>query len=195
MAIMYNCEGNGEVHLDVLKAICGNTENKSMVDLCCGFAPQTRRLGFVSRLYVDSVKRDLAEESKWFANEDVFYFLDKNTLHFDVGISLDAVEHFVKERALLLLNKMRMISNKQIIFTPLGDYLIETTRTDNPDSHKSGWLPQEFEDMGYATIVFPNFHKLLNIGAFFAFRCENLEDEFKIISNELNNKTWAKSNN
>ncbi len=60
----YNCEGNGAVHLDVLKAICGDAGSKSMVDLCCGFAPQTRQLGFKDRFYIDIVERDLAEE-KW----------------------------------------------------------------------------------------------------------------------------------
>lgn len=196
MTIMYNCEGNGEVHMDVLKAICGDTSGKSMIDLCCGFAPQTRRLGFENKFYIDVVDRDLAEEKKRFLVIDIFYYIT-NFLHFicDTSFLLDAVEHFPKEKSKIILKWMEDYSKKQIIFTPLGDYIIETVETNNPDSHKSGWLPQEFEEMGYATIVFPNFHKLLNIGAFFAFKCENLEEECKRISNELNNKSWANLNN
>jgi hypothetical protein len=196
MTIIYeDVEGSGEVHLDVLKAISGNTQGKSMVDICCGFAPQTRQLGFEERFFIDIVKRDLAEENINFFVSDVFHYAEGMAdfeVAFDAIFCLDAIEHFEKDKSMHLLSLMDKIANKQIIFTPLGDYLIETTPTNNPDSHKSGWEPKEFEDMGYATIVFKKYHPTLNIGAFFAIKCDNLEDEFIRIGNELKNKSWIK---
>jgi len=191
MTLKYNCEGNGEVHLDVLKAICGDTVGKSMIDICCGFAPQTRQLGFSNELYIDKVVRDLGDkkmkQGDILIKDSRIFEGDK----YDVLFILDAIEHFVKKDGYDVLKQIQKISSKQIVFTPLGDYIIEAVPTDNPDSHKSGWLPQEFEDMGWGTIVFPNFHPTLNIGAFFAFKCDNLEQEFERVKNELNNKSWA----
>lgn len=189
----YNCEGNGEVHLDVLKAICGNTSNKSMIDLCCGFAPQTRQLGFKDRFYIDVFERDLKEENENFLARDIFWLMDSMfPLKMDCCFMLDAIEHFKRDDAYKILRWMNDTFALQIIFTPLGDYLIEKKETNNPDSHKSGWLSKEFEDMGWHTIVFPNFHPTLNIGAFFAFKCNNSESEFERIINELNKKEWTK---
>jgi hypothetical protein len=190
LILKYSCEGSGEVHFDVLKAICGDTDGKSMVDLGCGFAAQTRKLGFAERTYVDKVERGLVEEMPYFLNCDLMsdkWFKEDG---YDVSIMLDCIEHFNKESGRYLLHVMQKYSRKQIIFTPYGDYIVETTPTDNPDSHKSGWYPQDLE--GWACVVFHNFHPILNIGAFFAFKCENLEQEFERVKNELNNKTWAK---
>lgn len=187
MRMTFDCSGSPEIHLAVLKAICGDTKGKSMIDLGCGFAPQTRQLGFKFRLYVDIVTRDLKEENENFKNVDIL----NNDLDsfWDVSFSLDNIEHFKKMDGYFLLREMKIFSIKQIIFTPIGDYLIEKYATENPDSHKSGWMPEEFEEMEWATIVFNNFHQTLGIGAFFAFNCENMKSEFLRISNEL---SWIK---
>lgn len=193
MTKVYNCEGNGEVHLDVLKSICGDTSNKFLCDLCCGEAPQTRKLGFRTKHFVDIVKRDLGEDNcNFLQNMAEFHLYNlAGFARYDVITFLDAVEHFKKNIGYLLLDAIDNMAKLKIVFTPLGDYIIETIETDNPDSHKSGWLPKEFEDMGWSTIVFPNFHPTLNIGAFFAIKCDNLESEFERIINELNKKEWA----
>ena len=52
----FELEKSGEgfdFHIRVLKAICGDTNGKSMVDLCCGRAQCTSQLGFSNRRYVD----------------------------------------------------------------------------------------------------------------------------------------------
>ena len=186
MNITINKEGNGELHLQILKALCGETAGKSMMDLCCGFAPQTRLLGFSNKFYIDSVSRELGSENDNFLVIDIFEFIRAiPTTEIDTMFLLDAIEHFEKGKSFNIVRWMEDNSNKQIIFTPLGDYIIETTPTDNPDSHKSGWMPQEFNDMGWATITLPNFHPTLNIGAFFAFKCNNLENEFNRVKNLL----------
>ena len=107
MTISFDCNGNGEVHLDVLKAICGNTEGKSMLDMGCGFAPQTRQLGFTEKVYVDKVERDLAEEMPYFLNCDLMsdkYFREEG---YDVSIMSDCIEHFEKDAGKYLLYIMQ----------------------------------------------------------------------------------------
>ena len=188
MRLTFDCNGSGEIHLDVLKTICGDTKGKSMLDLGCGFAPQTRQLGFTQKKYVDIVKRDLGEETPFFYHEDILQFLmDNITKKWDVCISLDVIEHFTSFYARAILGSMMQISDKQIIFTPLGEYILETTPSKDPDTHKSGWLPEQFEQMGWNTIVFPNFHPTLEIGAFFAYRSNNAF-EYDRIKNELNKR-------
>lgn len=189
-----NVFGSGKLHLDVLKSICGETGGKSIIDLCTCHAAITPRLGFEKRCYVDIQKRklDYPEEQKYFVQYNALdYFAHKGGFY-DVAIALDAIEHFKKQAGLELLRIMQENSHKQIIFTPLGDYCVEVDDP-HPDSHSSGWLPHEFEEMGWATIVFPRYHETLNFGAFYAFNCHNLEQEFERISNELKNRVWIKS--
>lgn len=176
--------GSGELYLKVLKAICGDTENKSMADLLCHRAPYTPLLGFAHRVYVDIQDRGLdhKEEQDKFIKSDIWTFLIEHSgYHFDTAICSDGLEHLPKQKGWDLLLSMKLLSDKSIIFTPLGDYMI--TNDDNPDSHKSGWMPEELTN--YATIVFPDFHPSLNKGAFFAWHCENIQQDFERVKSEL----------
>ena len=183
MRIELQDEGSGELQIKILKAICGDTSGKSMIDICCGEAPNTRKLGFEKKTFVDIFHRDLKEESDNFINEDIFKFSKVYT--YDVAIAMDCIEHFPKKDGYQFLKIMDSLCDKRIIFAPLGDYLIETTPTTNPDSHKSGWLPDEFEEMGWATIVLPNYHPTLNIGAFFGWECHYMYTDFLRVKKEL----------
>jgi|SRR5580693_5154152 hypothetical protein len=192
MQITFDIPGTPEIHLDVLKAICGDASNLSMLDLGCGFAPQTRQLGFRSRTYVDVVERDLAEEMPYFINCNILsneYFKKEP---YDICLALDVIEHFQKDTADYLLYLMGRQSHKQIIFTPLGDYLIGFGDPNSPDTHRSGWQPEELDAKGWEVISFPRFHTTLNLGAFFAYKCENIEEEAIRILDELTNKEWTK---
>jgi len=183
--------GNGEIYLDVMKAICGDTEGKSMADLMCYHAPYTPLLGFKNRIYVDVQERGLdhKEEQQYFVKSDIFMFLVENSnLHFDVMICSDGIEHLHKQAGFDLALAMKLMSDKSIIFTPLGEWMV--TNDDHPDSHKSGWLPSDLN--GYATIVFPDFHPTLNEGAFFVWYCKDIKQDFERVKNELKNKTWIK---
>lgn len=175
--------GENELHLKILKAICGPTEGKSMVDLCCYHAPTTPKLGFSKRTYVDIQDRRLDDpnEQQFFVNADVLHTFEFFTPpKFDVSICIDGIEHFTKAWGYRLLEIMETISDKQIIFTPLGEYMVDV-ESDHPDTHKSGWDPMP----GYANIVLPNFHPTLNRGAFYFFKCSNLEQEFERVKQEL----------
>lgn len=180
--------GSGELYLKVLKAICGDTEGKSMVDLMCYHAPYTPLLGFEKRTYVDIQDRGLdhKEEQQYFIQSDVFEYLEKRDNHFDVSIATDSIEHLSFTDGERLIEQMRKHSDMQIIFTPLGEYMVEKD-TIHPDTHKSGWDNSYFEERGWGTIVFPNFHRQLNIGAFFAIKCNEIEGELVKIKNRLNN--------
>lgn len=190
MRLEFDCEGSGEVQLAVLKAICDSTVGKSMIDLCCGEAPNTRKLGFERKTFVDIFYRDLGEESANFICQEIFKL--PKMKYYDVAIAMDCIEHFSKKDGYTFLKIMDGLADKRIIFTPLGNYLIETTKTDNPDSHKSGWENEEFEEMGWATIAFQNFHPTLNIGAFFAWQCHYIYTDFLRVKQELNQYSWAK---
>jgi hypothetical protein len=176
--------GSGELYLKVMKAICGDVNNKSMADLLCHRAPYTPLLGFKDRLYVDIQDRGLdhKEEQQYFIKSDIWSFLVENSnLHCDVMICSDGIEHLPKQQGYDLALTMKLMSDKQIIFTPLGEYMI--SEDNNPDSHRSGWVPDDLPD--WATIVFPDFHPALNTGAFFAWSCENIEQDFERVKNEL----------
>jgi hypothetical protein len=178
--------GSGELYLKVMKAICGDTANKSMIDLMCHHAPYTAQLGFGIRLYVDIQDRGLDNKSEqpFFIKSDIWLFLIENShLHCDVMICSDGIEHLPKQHGYDLLLTMKLMSEKQIVFTPLGEYNI--MQDDHPDSHKSGWLPDDF--VGWATIVFPDFHPSLNAGAFFAWHSKNIKQDFERVKNELSN--------
>jgi len=194
MNLIFQATGETDAYFDTLKAICGDTPDKSMIDIGAGFCPTTRKLGFKEKKYVDIVERDLGEENEFFSQLNILEMIkSKSEKQYDVSISLDNIEHFYKKDATSLINWMVRNSKKQVIFTPLGDYIkIKEEGNTDPDTHKSGWTSKNFNEMGWATITFPNFHPLLGIGAFFAFNCENLKEEFERITNELKNKSWAK---
>lgn len=172
--------GSGELWLDIMKIICGDTPEKdysSMCDLMCHKAPYTPQLGFWDRKFVDIQNRDLDfpdEKLLNFVQKDVIEFLMSNTTFFDVTICSDGIEHLTKENGEELLWWMKNQSDKQIIFTPMGEASI--TKDGHPDSHASGWMPEDFE--GWVTIALPNFHESINLGAFFAINCsDNIDYE------------------
>lgn len=183
MQIVIDKEGSAELYLQILKAICGDTSEKSMVDLGCFAAPNTAKLGFGTRTYVDIQDRglDFKEEEKYFIKSDIVKFMQKGR-HFDVSISSDSLEHLPLQKGRLLISLMERYSEKQIVFTPLGKYVV--TGDTHPDSHQSGWTPDYFE--GWGKVILPNFHPTLNMGAFFVWCCNDIENDFQRVKNELN---------
>lgn len=184
MQIIIDKVGSGELYLQIMKAICGETKGKRMADLMCHKAPYTSQLGFERRTYVDIQDRllDSEEENENFICADAIIFLSAEEAWFDVTICSDGIEHLSNPDGDKLKSLMILKSNKQIIFTPLGEYMI--TNDNNPDSHRSGWYPKYFE--GWASIVLPNFHPSLNTGAFFVWHCDDIQKDFERVKNELN---------
>lgn len=190
-----NVHGSGDKYLDVMKAICGDTSDKSLLDCCCHKAPYTPQLGFEKRKYVDILDRglDFKKEQQYFVKRDVLEYLSEIPFSFyDVAIASDAIEHFREAEAIRLLKYMDFVSERQILFTPLGEHQVEVIETYDPDSHKSGWTPEILERLfpeHWAFIVMPNFHG--DVGAFFFFHCSDLKKEFERICNELKQLEWT----
>lgn len=185
--------GNDTVYLDVLKAICGETSGKSMADLGCNKAPHTPKLGFEKRVYVDVLDRTLdhAEEQQYFVKYDMINYLNESPLAiYDVCISSDSIEHLSERDGERFVEAMKKHSLKQVIFTPLGEWMMDKEGVD-PEGHHSLWTPEMLPD--FAAIVFKSYHPTLGIGAWFGFRCENIEQEFQRVSNELKQKSWARN--
>jgi len=185
-----NVHGNSEIYMDCLRAICGDhCADESFIDLCCNLAPHTPLLGFAERCYIDVLPRilDHPEEQQFFIQKDVLAI--NPFLTYDTSICSDGIEHFKKEDGYKLLGLMYEISYKQILFTPLGEYMVDPISKD-PEGHHSGWTPEDVP--GHATIVFPQYHPTLNVGAFFFWSSDNLQEDFERVEQILKTKSWAK---
>jgi len=183
-----NITGSGKVYLDVMKAICGDTSGKSMIDLGCNTAPYTCQLGFEKRKYIDIIERKLDDEKEqqYFECADMLHYL-RLGFNYDCTISSDSIEHLTVTNGSILLSLMGNFSKKQIIFTPLNEWMIDLNSKD-PEGHHSLWTPELIPD--YASIVFQNYHPTLNIGAWFGWKCDNLEQDFERVKNELKQKGY-----
>jgi len=187
----FDLNGSGELQIKVLEAICGDAINQTMIDLCCGEAPQTGLMQFKQKTFVDCVDRRLVNEGELIIS-DVFDYLKNENKKYDVSISTDTVEHFRDADAINFLNLTSKVAKKQIWFTPLGEYCMTTDPNDNnPNSHKSEWTPEKLEKLmpkKWAYIVFPNWHPTLlenGLGAFFFWTAPNLKKDFQRVCNHL----------
>lgn len=177
--------GSIELYMQVLKAICGNTMGESMIDLGCCFAPNTPKLGFSVKTYVDVIDRELdhPEEQQFFHKADILDLVAYPQIAYNVALCLDCIEHLTVEDGNKLLKIMDEISYKQILFTPTTN-LFGLNNDDTPEAHRSVWSPEMLP--GYACIVFPDFHYTWGGGAFFAWKCDDIENDFKRVKQILN---------
>lgn len=192
MTIQFDTEGSGDLHLEVLKILCGDTSGKSMIDLMCCHARTTGALGFDRRQYMDIQHWDLEQESQYFVQANV---LDQDwevSPHFDVSLCLDGIEHLTVPDGQRLIAIMQLISDKQILFTPLNNFFgMSGVHNSDPDEHRSLWTPEQFPD--WITIVFPNFHKIWEGGAWYGMKSiGGMTEEFDRITQLLTQKSWAK---
>lgn len=154
----------------IAKAIGKPISGLSFLDLCCGEMSMTRLMKFKWSLHVDIQDFPLRPGSFPFIKSDVFDALRAiSDGHFDVCFCSDGIEHFRKTDGLRLLSEMERVSKLQIIFTPLGDMWLHPESTD-PHAHKTGWMPDELNNLGWTTKVFPRWHEKWNFGAFFAWK-------------------------
>jgi hypothetical protein len=180
-----NVNGSGELHLSIIKTICGDISNKSLLDMMCCQAPTTSQLMFERRTYVDILPRvlDCESERPFFVQYNALDYLNDKGGYYDVITCTDGIEHLTKKNGYEFLLQTTLFSEKQIFFTPLGDYMVDDSL--DPEGHHSGWLPEDFEQLGWATIVLPDYHPLLGIGAFYAWHCDRIEEDFERVKNEL----------
>ena len=155
--------GSSELQVQVLRAICGPTEDKSLIDLCCGSAPQTSQLKFKQKTYVDAVDRYIPDGKVIVAN--VLDYLKSETMYYDISISTDTIEHFRDADAKTFVDRTSRVAKKNIWFTPLGEFCMTIDPENNdPDTHKSEWTPEKLEELypdQWSYLVFPNWHPTL----------------------------------
>ena len=177
-------KGSGPLWVELATIICNPLIGESMCDLGSHHAPYTPLLGYTEYIYVDIQDRGLdnKELEKWFIKSDAIEYLQKCNRKFDLCIASDFLEHLTEDKGNKFLCLMQEHSDKQVIFTPLGPWMI--TEEDNPDGHRSGWTPEMLPE--YLSIVLPDFHPALGIGAFFAVNCS--DEEKQRIYNEIKNK-------
>ena len=183
------------VYMDCLRDILGCTPRNTMIDLGCHKAAHTPLFGFKQRKYIDILPNvlDFPDEQQYFEQGDIL-----NTpldVHYDVSFAQDVIEHLTVENGIKLINIMKHISDKQILFTPSTDLFGMDYETDNPESHRSLWSPEMVEQFfpnEFIFICFPKYHSVWNGGAFFLYSLkDNIKQEFIRIGNELNKYSWA----
>ena len=178
MKIIINDHGSYPLYESIIQAIIGpNIHEQSLIDLCSCEATVTRKLPFQEKTYVDVLDCwDIPGQMDRFVQTDVLGDHEIFNKHYDVANCSDGIEHLIKDDGIRLVERMKTISDKQILFTPLGNYLVEVGNPD-PKCHKSGWYPDDFE--GFAAIIAPKYHPTLGIGAFWVWKCENIEADFQ----------------
>jgi hypothetical protein len=175
-------EGNIDIYMKVLRAICGDTVGKSMIDIGACFAPNTPKLGFSDRTYIDIIDRKLdhPEEQQYFHQADILNIPTKLIRRYSVALCLDCIEHLTVPDGYKLLKIMEHLAGKYIIFTPTTD-LFGLYNDDTPEAHRSVWSPEMLKD--HACIVFPDYHKEWGGGAMFSWNCEDIEKDFERVKN------------
>lgn len=177
MQLTLQTNGSYELFDKIIKAIIGDgIADQTFIDLCSCQATATQNLPFKEKTYVDALDCwVIPNQMHRFIQADVLGDHEVLKQHYSVANCSDGIEHLYKADGFRLVERMKEISDKQILFTPLGEYMVEANNPD-PKCHKSGWVPEDFPD--FASIVCPNWHPTLNIGAFWFWRCDNLKEEF-----------------
>jgi hypothetical protein len=166
--------GSFQLWVDTVRGITGPTEELSMLDLCCGEMSATRLLKWKSVTAVDVMDYP--------GRPQEFLFIQSNVLDiepslfsaaggFDVCVCSDGLEHFARDDGHRLLCRMAEWSELPIIFTPTGESSDKIDpRSTHPDTHKSSWTQEDFHSIGWETMLFPNWHPTIGLGAIFGFR-------------------------
>lgn len=212
-----NVNGNYEIFLDCLNSIIGSNR-ESFLDMGCNKATCTGTLtDFKTRRYIDILPRELdyPSEQQFFEQSDILdeniykYYLIEHFngargkkcgggvemyYNYSISFNLDCIEHLSFDDGLRVLDIMGKISSKQVIFTPDKEWMFTSEEDKDPEAHRSLWTPEIMEELfpnKYAFIHFPNYHPSLRIGAFYAWHCENIEQDFERVKNELKQKSWT----
>lgn len=163
--------GSFELWLQVVREIIAKpTDQLMLLDLCCNECTVTAQLPWLRHVGVDVVECPKRPESVTFTKMDVLDFLDTMPDKVsDVSICSDGIEHLVGDEGVELLIEMERVARLSIVFTPIGPYIPNVNST-NPDDHKSEWIPEDLQLLGWKTVSFPKWHPKMNLGAFFAWK-------------------------
>ncbi len=138
-------------------------EIESILDAACGLSLKSKYIPAKIRVGID-----IYPEYFKHIEADVPYVVMKGDIRklreyfepksFDLVLVLDVVEHLEKEQSLDMLRQAEEVARKGVVIeTPRG-YLptnmdIWGHGGDEWQTHRSGWEPEEFEKLGYKTVV------------------------------------------
>lgn len=131
-----------------------------VIDFGCGLMPITRQLECKKMIGIDGwlpiveqLRTDLEDMGHiyiWHLDLSGRLMEAANDNSIDVCLAIDLVEHFDKDDALRLIGHMERIARKRVvIFTPDGFMLQEREENSEFQRHRCGFMPYEFEIMGY----------------------------------------------
>jgi hypothetical protein len=178
--VIYDIPGSFEVQQETLRDILNKVfpngyGDKIMIDIGCGAAVNTQKFNFKHSYYIDLLPPENTASPQPFIQTDALTYL-QGTYRCDILFALDFIEHFTKERGYELLDLVeRRVTSVAIFFTPLGDLIVSHPGEEySPHKHWSGWMPKDFTEKGYSTVIFPKFHNPWSDGivhgAFFAWK-------------------------
>ena len=140
--------------------ILRNLENnvRSILDAGCGFGQPMNAINKRKKFFTVAI--DLFLPAIWVCKNKGIYdayilcdtrFLPIRRKSFDVIFCLDVIEHLTKKNGLKLIEEFNKIARKKVIIsTPVGFLYLMRGHKENPnDIHKSGWIPVQFEAMGF----------------------------------------------
>jgi len=144
-----------------------NRNARSCLDIGCG------RGAFKSLKYLRAAGCDIYQPSLVRAREKGYYenllrcdarYLPFKAKSFDVALCVEVIEHLDKTEGEELLRRMEEVAGRQIIVTTPWGFCPLEERYDNPYlNHRSAWLPEEFEEMGYE--VYPFYYPRYPMGS------------------------------
>lgn len=178
--------GTSDMFRKVLAALVGpDIKTQTVLDLCCNEAPFTSELLSAESTFVDVQDRwPFPGRRGSFVQTDVLAEHPCFDKHYDISLCLDGIEHLTRADGFSLLDRMLVLSDKQILFTPIGHYYVDG-EAGSYDAHNSGWCPEDFPD--FAAIVAPDFHALATPGqgAFWVWKCPSLDYDFHRVVDDL----------
>jgi len=131
-----------------------------VIDFGCGLMPTTRKLQCKKLIgidawppYIEKLRNELIHLEHiylWHLDLGGTLLSAANSNSTDVSVALDVVEHFEKDAALNLIQEIERIARKRvIILTPNGFLPQEREENSEYQRHRCGFIPAEFEEMGY----------------------------------------------
>ena len=135
----------------------------AVLDAACGLSLRSKYIPAQIRVGVD-----IHEEYFKHIESDVPYVVLKYDIRkleeifmpksFDIVIALDVVEHIEKGQSLDMIRQLEAIARKAVIIETPEGYVpqnidIQGHGGDEWQTHRSGWSVEDFEAMGYKTVV------------------------------------------
>lgn len=81
----------------------------------------------------------------------------------DVALGIDFIEHLEVDEARATIRAMQKVTRKVILFTPEGNHPQNTDHYgmggDHWQTHRSTWVAQDFEDLGFEVERWADFHR------------------------------------